>query len=95
MQTKKQTNKQTNKGKIFKNIGTHDDKTMIKLKKVIGVNILGWALTIMTLKYAESNDYSDYNDSSDYNDYNDKVGRSAESIYWAEQSHYSASQVQM
>ena len=128
MQTKKQTNKQTNKGKIFKNIGTHDDKTMIKLKKVSGVNILGWALTIMTLKYAESNYYSDYNDyndyidcnecsdyndssdysdyndcnecsdyndSSDYNDYNDKVGRSAESIYWAEQSHYSASQVQM
>ena len=83
---------------------------MIKLKKVSGVNILGWALTIMTLKYAESNYYSDYNDyndyidcnecsdyndSSDYNDYNDKVGRSAESIYWAEQSHYSASQVQM
>ena len=58
----------------------------------------------MTLKYAESNDcsdhndssdYNDYNDSRDYNDYNDKVGRSAESIYWAEQSHYSASQVQM
>ena len=77
---------------------------MIKLKKVSGVNILGWALTIMTLKYAESNDcsdhndssdYNDYNDSRDYNDYNDKVGRSAESIYWAEQSHYSASQVQM
>ena len=49
----------------------------------------------MTLKYAESNDYSDYNDCNDYNDYNDKVGRSAESIYWVEQSHYSASQVQM
>ena len=45
--------------------------------------------------YNDYNDYSDCNDSSDYNDYNDKVGRSVESIYWVEQSHYSASQVQM